>query len=144
VIEMMEASLRQASIAKGKSNFFPISPLDDYFKILERGFYDFLREHWDALKTSRLENIDRLIHILMMKGTQSYNRNLLTRVSNLLEERFRAGEEGAGRLKERLMGELLRQRPKSKPAAGRKKREKPGRALPGLDLEQKMESRDRP
>lgn len=144
VIEMMEASLRQASIAKGKSDFFTISPLDDYFKILERGFYDFLREHWDALKTSRLENIDRLIHILMMKGTQSYNRNLLTRVSNLLEERFRAGEEGAGRLKERLMGELLRQRPKSKPAAGRKKREKPGRALPGLDLEQKMESRDRP
>lgn len=96
--------------------------LGDWSRILEKGFYDFLRGHWDGLRTTKLENLDRLIRILMRRETRSEDRNLLFRISNLLEERSRGGEKEAGVLRNKLMEKLVRQKTKSKQAMPKRKR----------------------
>jgi hypothetical protein len=125
VIEMVGDSLLRSPVAKGINELL-MPLLGDGSKILESGFYDFLRGHWDGLRTTKLENLDRLIRILMRRETKSEDRNLLLRISNLLEERFRGGEKEAGALREKLMEELIMQKTESK-LARPKRRRWPGR-----------------
>lgn len=115
IIEIVGDSLLRSPIEKGiKRLLLPL--LGDWFKILEKGFYDFLRGHWDGLKLTKLGNLGRLIRILMRRETLSEDRNLLFKISNLLEERSRDGEKEAGVLRDKLMEELARQKTRSKSA----------------------------
>ena len=114
------------SPAEKRINGFLQPLLGDWLEILEKGFYDFLGRHWDSMKMTRLENLDRFFRILMKRETRSEDRNLLFRISNLLEERSREGEKEAGVLREKLMEELIREKTKSRTTRP-KKRRRPGR-----------------
>jgi hypothetical protein len=120
IIEIVEDFLLQSPVEKGINKLL-LPLLGSWLEIFWKGFYDFLRRHWDGLKTTKWENLGRLIRILMRRETQSEARNLLFRISNLLEERSRDGEKEAGVLREKLMEELIRQKTKSKPARPRRR-----------------------
>ena len=124
VIEIVGNFFLRSPVERGTNEL--LQPLlGDWLKFLEKGFYDFLRGHWDVLKTTKLENLDRLIRILMRRETRSEDRNLLFRISNLLEERSQDGGTEAHVLRDKLMEELIRQKTKSE-VARPKKRHRPG------------------
>ena len=125
IIEMMDGTLRHSPISKGMNQFLPVDLFGNYFRAQEKGFYAFLRERWEGLKTTSLQSIEKLAGILLRKETRPEDRNLLLRVGNLLEERFRNGEKEAGLLKERLMGELTKKSPEPARAPSRKGKRRP-------------------
>jgi hypothetical protein len=123
IIEMMTDSLGPFL---ARERIKPLLPfLADYHKIQENGFLDFLRDHWDSLKRSKLENLERLSHLLLRNETLPSNRHLLLRISNLLEERLREGEQEAGRLRQELMDALIRRRTEWRPTTKPKRKRKP-------------------
>lgn len=124
IIEMMESVVR-SSAAVGTDGPFLMNPLRDCFGIQERVFYSFLRENWNGLKTASLQGIQRLIGILSRKETRPEDRNLLTRIGNLLDERFRDGEKEAGFIKDQLTGEMTKKRHRPRTAPSRKERRRP-------------------
>ena len=122
IIEMITDSLGHFP---AREQIGPFSPFfGDYRKIQEKGFFDFLRDHWDSLKRSKLENLERLSHVLLRNETLPENRNLVLRMSNLLEERLQQGEQEAGRLRQELMDALIRRRTEWRPATKPKMKRK--------------------
>lgn len=100
------------------------SPLGEPFKIHEQGFINFLEEHWDYLKTSKLETLEKLIRILGQRGINSMAGNLLIQLKNLFEERLQKGEKEAGNLGEMVMKILIKSKSKTSRIERPKKRQR--------------------
>ena len=117
-------------IAKTQSKLpnlpFFLNPLEDQSVMLEKGFDSFLVRHWQDLKTVKMETLDRVVRILLREGSSVPTHPLVLKMSNLLEERLRAGETEAGVLKERVMVFLEKLQRRGNKKARRKKRQRPG------------------
>lgn len=123
IIEIFEDVNRSMAIEMMPQDF-RFSPFGEPFKIYEQGFINFLMEHWDYLKTSKLETLEKLIRILGQRGINSMAGNLLIQLKNLFEERLQKGEKEAGNLREMVMKMLIKSKSKTSHIEKPKKRQR--------------------
>ncbi len=95
------------------------SGICDFLEEQERICLLFLAKHLNNMETMPLRDIERVVTFLFEKGAFPDMRfNILTRISNLLDERIKTGEETAAVLRDKIRGFLA----KSRPAPGKKRR----------------------
>lgn len=92
---------------------YPTAPLfESFFEDKRRILFAFLKEYPDALKTIKLERVEKLIDLLTQEKFNEDIGSLLIALSNILGERAKSGEKEAGNLNAKLMDLLIKSKRK--------------------------------